>query len=495
MPTDATRHLETTDVCVVGAGPAGLTAALALGSAGHSVALLESGDLHASSDAQALNDGDCEGVPYQGLVRTRHRRVGGTTHLWNVPTPGGPGAKYVPLGRRDLADWPIGWSELEPHYLEAQALCGLGPFEYDAGYWATAKRRPFDLSGTGLESGVYQFGTAERIHRGLVDRIRATQSVSLVPCASAVGLVLEPHRRRALGVRVADARGRLFDVSAKNVVLACGAIENARLLLLSRPDLDGASRWLGRGFMEHARDFSLTLVPESPTLFDAASFYDLHAASDGTWIGGRLSLSDQALASFGLPNAAMTLVPRARTHGRNPWNRMVRRLRRVAGASWGGDRYGWSQRRWPAHEFDAFDIVLNLEQRPQPSNRVELSSRKDPFGNALPRLVLRWSEEEQAVLERLRDLLAEWFRRAHLGELLIRRGCPPDLNAHHHAGTTRMGASPETGVVDADGRVFGLDNLYVAGASVFPTAGFANPTLTIVALALRLARHLDGGLD
>ena len=140
-------------------------------------------------------------------------------------------------------------------------------------------------------------------------------------------------------------------------------------------------------------------------------------------------------------------------------------------------------------------MILNFEHRPHPFNRVELSTRRDRFGNPLPRLLLRWTDEEQAGLEKLRRSLREWFRVAGLGDLATAEGRLPNLNAHHHAGTTRMARDPRDGVVDVNGRVFGVDNLYLAGASVFPTAGFANPTLTIVALARRLGRHLDVVLE
>ena len=165
-------------------------------------------------------------------------------------------------------------------------------------------------------------------------------------------------------------------------------------------------------------------------------------------------------------------------------------IRRVMGVA-PAERYGWSRMQSPTTAFDRFDIVLNLEQRPRPDNRIELSSRTDRFGNPLPRLLLRWTEEEQNDLERMRGLLREWFRVANLGDLQTTVGRRPDLSAHHHAGTTRMTLDPRDGVVDPEGRVFGIDNLYVTGASVLPTAGFANPTLTIVALARRLGRHLS----
>jgi len=139
-------------------------------------------------------------------------------------------------------------------------------------------------------------------------------------------------------------------------------------------------------------------------------------------------------------------------------------------------------------------LILNLEQRPRPENRIELSDRTDRFGNPLPRLFLAWTIQEQHELERARALIGDSLAAAGIGRLVSKEGFRPDMSAHHHAGTTRMADSPDGGVVDRDGRVFGLENLFVAGASVFPTAGFANPMLTIVAMAVRLGRYVDGVL-
>ena len=157
------------DFCGIGGGPAGLTAALTLAAAERRVLVLESGAVGSSPDAQKLNDGEHAGENYAGLVATRHRRLGGTANVWNVRAHGRPAAKYVPLSARDMRDWPIGQDELRPYYEEAQKLCGLGPFEYGAAHWSTATHMPFALDGTGLASGVYQFGYAEEITRTLAD--------------------------------------------------------------------------------------------------------------------------------------------------------------------------------------------------------------------------------------------------------------------------------------------------------------------------------------
>jgi glycine/D-amino acid oxidase-like deaminating enzyme len=484
---------EVADVCVVGGGPAGLTAALTLGARGRRVVLLESGGPSPSSSAQELNEGEVEGAAYAGVGRTRHRQLGGTANIWDVTVDRRRGAKYVPLTATDLADWPIDRGELEPFYLDAQRLCGLGPLEYGAAFWGTASRRPFALAGTGLTSGVYQFGYAERFVREIVDEISALESVAVVTSATAVALVPTHGGRAIHEVCAVAGDGRRIGVMARVFVLACGAVENARLLLLS-PLERVRSKWVGRCFMEHARDFSLSLVPPSGDLFAAASFYDAWVSSNGSRIGGHLELTEEALRSFDLPNAAMTLVPRAHGwRGRRLVRRAPRRLRRRLDIPAHG-RYGWSTVRSAGDVFDSFDIVANLEQRPSPRNRVELSTLRDRLGNPLPRLLLQWTPEEQERLELLRQLLREWFGAAGLGRLIVTPGLPPDLNAHHHAGTVRMAVDATEGVVDVTGRVFGVENLYVTGAAVFPNAGFANPTLTVVALARRLGRHLDAEL-
>lgn len=464
----------------------------ALSSAGRSVMLLESGAGRASRRAQLLNAGDTVGERYKGLTATRHRRLGGTVNIWDVDLNGDPAAKYVPLSPRDLKPWPIDFDELRPWYAQAQDLCGLGPFAYDADRWASAERTPFDLGGTGIESAVYQFGPALRFTRDLVDELRRNPHVTVAPRCTVVGLEVDRSGRTRGGVHVAGPRGGTSVVTARAVVLACGAVENARLLMLA--GVGEGRAWLGRGFMEHARDFSLVLEPTDRGAFAGAGFYDLHTAPDGTAIGGRLTTTAQAQAEFDLPHASITLVPRSRPV---PTRGVLARARRrwlSRGGRSSSSRYGWSAHPAPDQAFDAFNLVVNLEHLPARENRIELADSTDRFGTPLPRLHLRWSDAEQERLERFRRLLAGWFDEAGLGRLRVIPGHRPDLSAHHHAGTTRMGLNAREGVVDPAGRVFGAENLFVAGASVFPTAGFANPTLSIVATALRLAAHVDESL-
>jgi choline dehydrogenase-like flavoprotein len=471
------------DVCIVGAGPAGLALAREFAGLDASVIIVESGGLTSEREAQALNEGDTLGDAYDGLRSTRHRQVGGSTTLWNTPVENGFGAKYVPLDERDFEEWPFDRSHLLPFYERAQTVCGLGKFAYDGDEWADESRPVLNLPRDLLATRIYQLGRQSAFSQGCVESVRA-HNIRLIQHGTVVGLAMD-DAGRVTAVRASNPRGHRIDIAPKFVVLACGAIENARLLLVlgggGRTAPGNTSDWVGRGFMEHPRDYSLRLVPRSRDLFRNAAFYDMHGARGGTIVGGRIALQEHAIRINRIPNASVTLFPRLR--------KLTALARRLTGR-WPESTYGWSRVRHPALAFDGFRLVVNMEQRPNAENRVVLAREKDVLGVPRAALHWHWSEEEQAGLERLRECLSAWLEAAGVGRLVVTRGLRPDPNAHHHAGTTRMHASAQHGVVDADARVHGVENLYVAGASVFPTAGFANPMLTIVALTLRLADHL-----
>jgi len=483
------------DVCIVGAGPAGLTLAGALAARGRRVVLLESGGRSPEPAAQALGEGTTSGDAYDGPGLTRCRQAGGTVATWNTGFEGVMGGKYVPLASVDLeprewwplSGWPLGLAELTRHYARAQRVCGLGSGTYRGEEWADADRPCLSLTPGPLVTGVYQFGSDRAFLGTALDSIRRASSVVLVLHTTMVGLELDATRRTVVRVKAGSLGGRTLSVHARHFVLAGGGIENARLLLLASTahDLPEPSRWLGRCFMEHPRDVSCRLVPSDPALFERCGLYDLHRAPGGI-VAGHLALSDAARRDQHLPAMSITLQPIPRALAWAPAERLRARVLgprdRVRAGWWAGPRTG--------RRYASFVLLINLEQAPDPDNRVTLGADRDAFG--LPRAALHWQwrPRDRENLARLHALVARELERHGLGRVVVAEA-PPDPNAHHHVGTTRMHADARLGVVDPDSRVHGLSNLFVAGSSVFPTGGFANPTLTIVALALRLADHLE----
>lgn len=490
-----------TDVCIVGAGPAGLVAASALAAAGCDVIVLESGCREDNADVQVLNEGDTTGDRYAGLRETRHRQLGGTAAVWNTRMPGGVGGKYTPLDKMDfarhgehaLSGWPLTFDDIEPFYRRAQTICGLGRFAYHAADWGREGHEPLTTVAPELESRVYQLGTRDSLVKPMLRALRGASNVRLCTQATVLRLETDAAGRRVSRARVASPNGVRWFVVATQFVLAGGAIENARLLLCSGTapaGLGNRTGWVGRCFMEHPRDRSIVLRPSSRQAFERLRFYDMHGGKGEVPVVGRLAIAEPAIPEVGLLNASATLLPLVRPAVRGTRSALGPLARRAVSERWlprGG--HGWSQHPVPRAVVSAFSVLLNLEQAPDPENRITLGTRRDSLDIPCPELHWRWRPRDEASRERVRTIFATALERSGLGRVEVRSGVV-DPNAHHHSGTTRMHSDPAWGVVDADARVHELDNLHIAGASLFPTSGFANPVLTIVALALRLSDRL-----
>lgn len=494
------------DICIVGGGPAGITLARELIAHSCSVVCIESGGLEPEDSAQSLNDGTFIGAPYAGLRQTRHRQAGGTAQTWNTPLYGEVGAKYVPLDPCDFqsrsgvahSGWPFDHAYLESYYQRAQVVCGLGPFVYDGDRWRN-QRNTFPLPDTRLRRAVYQFGAARAFTESHLQAILSSDNVQLLYHATACSLTMHSDRRSVLAVEAATLAGNRFQVRSHLFVLAAGAIENTRLLLVSREpgrEAPGDEHdWLGRCFMEHPRDRAMLLFPRGPEIYAQAAFYDRHASEDGTVVGGRIAIDPRTIVDEQLPNASVTMFPllRSRVPGAGMLERIVAQVKRHLGRE-PSRGYGWSQTSQPERAYRGFQLLLNTEQLPHRDNRVVLGRELDRLGVPKPEVHWQWRARDQFELQRLRVVVADALGAAGIGRIETDGNCMPDPNAHHHAGTTRMHEHSRHGVVDPDSRIHGNENLYVTGSSVFPTAGFANPTLTVVALALRLADHLKSRL-
>lgn len=486
-----------TDVCIVGAGPAGLSLAESLSRRGRTCTLLESATAADPAESE-LNAGATRGDAYPDLKYSRGRGPGGTAALWNSWFENARYAKYVPLdpidfeAREDIPDsgWPFSRDALEPFYRQAHELLGLGAFDYEGTSCSGDSTPLLPLSGTGLTQTVYRYGPAGRFTVELARQV----APSIIAPATVTRLVGSAGGERIVEVGWRGREGKHGAVRASTFVLAAGALENTRLLLLlARERISGfASEWLGRGFMEHPVDASLQLQSRDPALARVPGFFGTRRAGAAV-VAGRIGLSRELLRSERLPNASLRLFyesePAAldsagvRTIGR----RLIPFVgaRRAAGNLARGIHRATRGLRASRHR-----VWLDLEQVPHRENRVVLSNDVDALGMSRLELQWSWTPADEAHRIRIRKVFARELERAGTGRLIGSSRMPLAGGVHHHAGTTRMHPDPGEGVVDANLRVHRVENLYVAGASVFPTAGVANPTLTVVAMALRLAHHL-----
>jgi choline dehydrogenase-like flavoprotein len=483
------------DVAIVGAGPAGITVALGLLDTGLEVVVLESGSDGYTPEAQELAQGDVvEGQFILGgnvvdLSSVRMRVLGGSTGHWGgICRPLDP----LDLGPRpelDRGGWPIDAGELDPWYERAQEMFDMGPYRYDAGEWYESFGQTPPLDGPIATTTLYCQSPPTRFGEKYRPQLEQADQCTVVLRATVLELVATPDGGHVQRIEAVGADGDPLAVEVGAVVLATGGVDVPRLLLLSRGSdpagLANSSGLVGAGFMEHPHvPLGRFLVPNEPSMSLFLRRLGLtHDVGDPNPAFPAFRLTDEVLRDRGLPSAALTLEPAnaaALEAGEEPEDegRGVRELLEAAGAP-----------------VTAGIAMLRSEQLPVATNLVRLGSRRDPFGLPLPEV--QWSvspDEFNGHLTTI-QLLSDEIGRAGLGRLelsipgaeltpdRIEVGC-------HHLGTTRMADDPSQGVVDPDGRCWDVDNLYVAGSAVFPTGGYANPTLTLVALAHRLAAHL-----
>jgi choline dehydrogenase-like flavoprotein len=529
------------DVCIVGAGPAGLALAQALAGSGVQVVLLEAGNDREAQLDEAIHAVGEEAYPQSHVSQTRAAMLGGTSGLWSYrmnnvdddPDGGERGCRYAPMDPIDFesrpeiphSGWPITRADLDQWYERAQPVCGLGRYDYRPAGWSSADAGPLPLDPTLVESQMFQFGPGSAWRGDVVGKLRSQPNVSILTETAVTRLETDPAGSRVIAVhyRRGETAGT---IRARSTVLAAGGIENSRLLLLSdrevRGGLGNGTGQVGRYWMEHPQVRGGMLVsPKTAELGAKLRLYDAHWQG-GSKVMAKLSVAPERMRHEGLLSTSALLLPReevlaspavqAFTALRSPTAqratpayraRLAARIamgapdlvtaRRAIAEQPGLDLSGWAGRPDAGH-FRVFEIVHQTEQSPDPDNRITLSGETDQHGRRMPILHWRWTVEDRRRITRSRNLYAEAFNRAGLGKVIQRdwdHGQPRMVGGnHHHLGGTRMSADPAHGVVDADTKVHGVANLFVAGSSVFPSGGSVNPTLTIVALSLRLADHL-----
>jgi choline dehydrogenase-like flavoprotein len=497
------------DVCIVGAGAAGITIARELDGTGLDVLVLESGGFEHDDATQALYKGRTVGLPIEsttkvGLDAPRLRYFGGSTNHWAgycrpFPPLDLQARPYVPR-----SGWPLGLEQLDPYYQRAQAVCALGPYDYSIEHWRDAGLiEPPLLDAPATPHAVIQITDSPRF--GAVYRAELLDSSNVRLCVHANVTRVAVTDDAATHLDAATLSGRKFTARAKVFVIATGGLEVPRVLLASNAErpagLGNEYDLVGRHYMDHVNiavgRILLTtdtrgLAPYVPT--------PKTIVQDG--VERTVSLQTVALLAPDILDAnALRACEVTIEYGfavTDP------RLERV----FPGARRGIALMRAGGLEPGIGAAVRVLcEQEPNPASRVTLTRARDKLG--MPRIELDWrltGDDRSSLLRTLRIFGTQVAQR-QLGRLRVdiegfddvvaNGGNAPDYpvsTSCHHMGTARMHQSPRFGVVDPDCRVHSVRNLYVAGSAVFPTSGANTPTLTIVALAIRLAEHLRADL-
>jgi choline dehydrogenase-like flavoprotein len=535
-------HALLADVCIIGAGAAGIAMALEFAGTGTQVLLLEAGGRAEESDTQDLYAGFvADARLHSPPDRYRQRRFGGTTTIW--------GGRCMPFDAIDFetrdyvpnSGWPLGREALLPYYDRANRLCEAGEFSYIAG---EAFRRPTRPIIEGFASGHFSADTLERFScptdfgSRYGHKLDAASNVRTVLHANVTGLRLDAAGGSVDHLVVKNLRGGNFTVRAAQFVLATGGLEVARLLLASRdvqPEGIGNQHdVVGRYYMCHLAGTIGAIKIDTPP---SSVWHGYEISDEGIYCRRRFALREATQRALKLGNfiarlhhprisnpehrnavlsllfLAQLFIPyeyRVRLAGAGAigWTAWLEHVRNVAFGSADAAGFAWhmlrdrklAERKFPSiiikSQANLYSLDFHAEQQPNPSSRVNLSAEPDALGMPRLRVDWRYTPGDVDTVSRSIALLADDFRQQRLGSFdydpdsveteMTRYGA----YGGHHIGTARMGLDPRSSVVNSDCRVHGVGNLFIASSAVFPTSSQANPTLTVVAFAYRLAQHL-----
>jgi len=529
-----------TDICVIGAGPAGISFAHEYVGRSTGVVVVESGSYEYDTRAQELSRGEANSKHYAGdaLSVGRRRQFGGTSNLWVYRTLPGSGRRYarslppqaIDFEARDndtTGGWPFPVTAIEPHYERAQALWNGGPFDYDVRSWADAGSLPIQFNDDVLTTQMCQHGPADVYALRYRDDLLAAENVTIQLGCTVLQLEWDTRRAAVRRAWIAREDGSTYSITAKAFVLAAGGVENVQLLLLSDASRPGGPANLhdnvGRYVTDHPEFRMGTIKLADRTVPERLGLYDMR------WVGpslvsAYLTITEDIKRNEGLLNLSGVLVPQPAQFG-SPAHRSISSLlalrrgevdtgllshvRSIVGSpreaasvlGLRGERYkefsgGWSRPEVHSQAFGAIEVHAATEQTSDRHNQITLGAARDRLGRRQPVLHWRWSDSDQDNVGRSIAIFAAQMQDAGLGHFTqwvdfdgARR--PYSAGLHHPMGGTRIHPDAHYGVVDENLLVHGTGNLYVAGSSVFPSGhGYANPTLSIIALAIRLADHL-----
>lgn len=535
------------DVCIVGGGAAGISLALSLSGQGLTVLLLESGQAAAHAPTQALYAGEVSDERLHSPPdKYRQRRMGGSTTIW--------GGRCMPLDPVDFetrsqvthSGWPISFEDLLPFYPQANALAEAGRFSYDAdealGPGAAPMIRGFD-SELIRTNGLERFSCPTDFGKRYARRLQVASDVKVLLGANCTAVRLEADGQAVRELEVATLSGKRFQVAPRAAVLAAGGLETARLLLASRDvapaGIGNEHDVVGRYYMCHVAGNVGTLVLNGRT---SEVRHGYEVTPEGVYCRRRFAVSASEQRRRGLANAVARLHfpritdPRHRNgvlsglflarglisyeygkrlndgarmtpglYARHLFNVISDPVDTTAFVAHWVTRRTLAQRKFPSvilrNRTNRFSLEMHGEQAPRADSRVTLGEKTDALGMPQLRVDWRYSSSDIESVAGTLDLIGEELERSGAGRLDFRRETLEEdlmrFGAYggHHIGTARMGSDVRTSVVDADCRVHSVRNLFVAGSAVFPTSSQANPTLTLIALSLRLGKHLSQRLE
>jgi choline dehydrogenase-like flavoprotein len=462
------------DVCVVGTGPAGITLARKLSKAGQTVLLLEAGGLDYSEKSQDFYE--CETVGHNAWPKfSRLRFFGGTSNHWSGRCRPFDNSDFKPREINGLPGWPIRYSEIEPYLDEAMKILDL---DKETGFQPAND----DLLKMHFSPDSYTQSPPTRFKGKYLSEIESSRNIDCYYNATAIDMKLDKPHQFITHIKVSNYNNFAATAQAKKFILCLGGIETPRFMLNCKNQvatgIGNSSDMVGRCFMEHLN-----------VRMGSFLYRDLEN------IAGMQFYSDDAFANeytIGKSNITFGIVRQIKSYGRT--REIKNFFKNLACQMEIEDKVQFiSEFKCPGMG----NIGTLIEQSPNLDSRVSLSKETDSFGLSRTKLDWQINDFDRKTIRETGEAIAIEFARADLGSVRLADFILDDtkeikFGRHaHHMGSTRMSIDPKYGVVDTNSKVHDLDNLYIAGSSVFSTGGACNPTMPIMQLCLRLVDHLS----
>lgn len=503
------------DICIIGAGVAGISMAIEWEKSKYKVILLEGGGFEYDEKVQELYDGNVTGHPYYPMMSSRLHYFGGSSGHWGGMCSIFDGIDFKQRPWVPNSGWPITLADIEAYYPRAQPILDLGPFEYKLDYWQRKYPSyiPLPFDEKVIWNKMWQFSPPTRFGKKYRDTIVNSNNIHLYTYANVTDIKAIENISAISEISVKNYVNKQHTVKAKYFVLACSAIQNARLLLASnkqaRTGLGNYYDLVGRYFMEHPEIESgelwlnvakpLTLYRENSRAPKAELAISAKKQEDLEVLNGTVSLMplekaknrEPAVISWSEDDPRKSLDSfNTKTYSRAHSKNLLQRL--------------LSSRLLSSNSFKAFGLYTRIEQSPNPLSRVTLNDKKDSLG--VPEIDLNWkmTSIEKKTVRKINELIGQQAGQTGIGRVKLsgflqdqKDETMPSYTSGgwHHMGTTRMSDNPKNGVVDKNCKVHGIRNLFIAGSSCYTTGGAVNPTLTIVAITLRLSDHIKEQME
>jgi choline dehydrogenase-like flavoprotein len=501
------------DLCIVGGGIAGLVLADALRGSGRRVDLLEAGGEGDEPESQALYAAEMAGVPHLGTTQGRFRVYGGSSTRW--------GGQLLPLAPHDFerrphvpgSGWPLDLSELTPYLHNCEALLGTNHAPFSAELIDQLPAPGPQLSDPDLHPRFSKWApfACRNVAASLGKSCEADPHTRVFLHAAVTSLELDGFGQQVQALKVRTLAGAEFRFLVRQVVIAAGTIESTRLLLTS--EIGNHRDQLGRWFHDHLSIKAATLYPNLRKTFlhrfapwfIGSTRHTIKFESTAAWQAQHECLNVMGHLIFEVPKTSGFALLRQQLQARQRGNASpvvvpASCIVRLPSESLDLLYLAWKasvrRRRWcPAAA--SISLYIDTEQQPNPESRIRLSSQLDALG--MPKAIVdwRWGEPERHAFASFKQLFGRQWHAWNDGAIEWHHtfestsGWQAQVNdIYHLMGGTRMAADPRNGVVDPQLRVHGINNLFVASCSVFPTGGSSNPTLTLMQLTLRLAEQL-----